>query len=504
MLLQSLGSLGSLLTTSNDYDTAEKYLNEYLDIVPKGKYSVILNGHIDLVKLYIKKEDYQNANKFNERALEIADSIQSTDLKIDLFVNKCIIFTKLKDFDLAYQAYEEGNKLASQIGNPYYIKNCKSVYASLLHEQKKYRKALTLYQELIEEEKSGENVMQNLMEYYGKLSEIEQALGNYQSSLRYLKLENEISDSLDLDKQKQLSAYLKIKFEAEEKQRENLELSAKVSASQSQRKLLLAIIIAGFLGSIFLAFGFFQKRTFNKRLKEDVASRTKDLENANEELSEFNKIFSHDLKEPLRSIVGFSALAQKEYGSGNSVKMNEYLTFVNKSGLQMHQLIEDVSSFQTLDVCLNSIKENTDCNEVIAKIEEANRSLIDERNVVIKYKDLPTITSNESILFLIFKNLIENAIKFNESPNPLITIEGKKEKDFQHFYISDNGIGIPAKFHKSIFHMFERLNDRGSYEGTGLGLSIVKKLLSKLGGTISIDRSELNVGTTFKISMPAG
>ena len=508
-LLQALASLGTTFTKANDYVNAENYYKEYLALIPSNRPSLRLSGYVDMVDAFIANRDFSNAEKYSELGLSVADSLKAKDFKVELLLDKIKINIEQKAYGVAARTYAEANSLALEMENASYEQNCKALYGQLLHAQMKNNEALNIYNELIEAERKGSGGLVRLYSYYSMASDIAYSAQDYKKGLEYLRLGNSIKDSLAFDDQKQKSEYLKIKFDAGQKEKENVLLNARVSQKQLENKLLFVIILGSLLASLLLAYFYFQKTKFNNRLKEEVKSRTFELQDSNkqlgilnDELNEFNRILSHDLKEPLRSIVGFSALAQKESDIQSNKKVNDYLEYIVKSGRQMHQLIDDVSSFQSMeDEGLEEIHE-VNCNDVISEIERSNYSLIIERNAKLKYENLPTIRSNKTILFLAFKNVIENGIKFNQLAEPIIEINYKLENEFHHFFISDNGIGIDPQFTDCVFNMFERLNDRGAYEGSGLGLSLTKKLLHKIEAVISIHESKVNEGTTFKISCP--
>ncbi len=226
---------------------------------------------------------------------------------------------------------------------------------------------------------------------------------------------------------------------------------------------------------------------------------TERLAEKNEELKRFNYIISHDLKEPLRSIVSFSNLAQRE--SKGQEKLQEYLQYVIKGGRQLHDLIEAVLEFHRLDYIPKDVEE-VDTNIVLDDVINSLRSLLYSQEGKVMYSNLPKIHSPNGVLFLVFKNLVENGIKYNQKPEPIVRINYKETPDEHLFYVSDNGIGIKPKYFEQIFVMFKRLHSRREFEGSGIGLAIVQKLLNKINGNIKVEKSILGEGTTFLISLP--
>jgi signal transduction histidine kinase len=122
-------------------------------------------------------------------------------------------------------------------------------------------------------------------------------------------------------------------------------------------------------------------------------------------------------------------------------------------------------------------------------------------NVVIA-NDWPAIEVQPSLLYNIFYRLIDNAVKFNKSPQKLIEIGWKPaDGEYHEFYVRDNGIGINLRYREKIFGLFERLHTSEEYQGTGIGLAVVKKCTDKLGGSIRLE-SKPGEGSTFFVTLP--
>lgn len=103
---------------------------------------------------------------------------------------------------------------------------------------------------------------------------------------------------------------------------------------------------------------------------------------------------------------------------------------------------------------------------------------------------------------MLFKNILENSIKFNQNEIPEISIRYYQETDNHCFEFKDNGIGIAQEFHQTVFDMFKRLNTRDVYIGSGLGLSTIRKMIEKMDRTIEVFESKPNHGSTFLVTFP--
>jgi signal transduction histidine kinase len=101
----------------------------------------------------------------------------------------------------------------------------------------------------------------------------------------------------------------------------------------------------------------------------------------------------------------------------------------------------------------------------------------------------------------VFKNLVENGIKYNDSEPPLVKIGYEELANFHRFTVTDNGIGVDKKYEEYIFELFRRLHPKTS-EGTGLGLAITKKIIHGMGGTIGLESNNSDEGSIFYFTLP--
>jgi signal transduction histidine kinase len=114
---------------------------------------------------------------------------------------------------------------------------------------------------------------------------------------------------------------------------------------------------------------------------------------------------------------------------------------------------------------------------------------------------LPSVTGDPTQLGELFKNLVSNAIKFNVSAHPVVTISASDGDGVVRVAVADNGIGIDPRYHDRIFELFERLHPQEEFEGTGAGLAICRKIVEGYGGRIRVE-SEPGHGSTFVFTLP--
>lgn len=252
-----------------------------------------------------------------------------------------------------------------------------------------------------------------------------------------------------------------------------------------------------------------RKQEYSQLLESEVKQRTQDLRKtnahllrSNEELERFAFIASHDLKEPIRNIISFTDLLKKEVSTTENEKANKFMDIIQKNTTQLYSLVRDTLEFSTLSNQDKTL-ESVDLNETLESVRSSISDTLERKNANILIVDqLPEIKANKTQMFLIFKNLIENGLKYNESDNPKISIAHTSDQEINTFSITDNGIGIDKKYSDKIFEMFSRLQKREGWEGTGLGLATCKKIIDQMGGRIWLE-SKIGHGSTFKFSIPS-
>lgn len=226
----------------------------------------------------------------------------------------------------------------------------------------------------------------------------------------------------------------------------------------------------------------------------------KKIQSKNNELEHFTNIVSHDLQEPLNSIIGFSKLLKKRKLDFNEVEKNS-LDIIDKSAIRMKEFV--ISLLDHYRLGKQTEKKDVNILELIDNIKSDLNNLIQNRNVQIIYKGKNlTFKAFEHDITKLFQNIIANGIKYtNETTHPKIIIQAKENIRNYIFSIRDNGIGIAKEDQEKIFDAFYRINSTSKVSGTGLGLSHCKKIIELHDGQIWLE-SELGKGSTFYFSIP--
>lgn len=558
-----LNNLGLCFKSEFAYDKSieafQKALSLHDEYLPANRLKLLLLGNIG--DTYVTLEDFQNAQQYYDELFEVAKELKDEKTLMIHVETKALLLCKLHKHDEAVQVIEEALPKLKAFGDYQSIVKTQIVYSNILLDQKNFKKAYEVLNDAqsniqtynLKAEQCG--ILLNLSKVYLAENKIikakEAGSAAFTCGLKnpdaYLKMEtakhlvrvyhanNEVAKAAELfaqynDLQKEHSdiqkqkAYIKteLSYKVKHKEAENALLLAKQRESevtiQSQKTFMSSLLIILLLSFILVAFAvraYILKQKQNKILDKKVLVRTaelnqsyKKLEKSNKKLAQSNKelekfayIASHDLKQPLSTILNFSKLLSKEVENTQHSESKLYLKYILDSGKRMMNLIEDVLEYSKLNIEDQAL-ETIDLNELVEEVKEMSESYLEKRNALIKIKDpLPIIKGDKNRMLIVFKNLIENGVKYNTSEKPTIIISNKKEGDFFKISFHDNGIGIEEQYHDKLFQMFCRLQNHHDYEGSGLGLSICKKIINSLGGKIGLE-NQSKQGSSFYFELP--
>jgi signal transduction histidine kinase len=273
---------------------------------------------------------------------------------------------------------------------------------------------------------------------------------------------------------------------------------------------LFAFII--FLVSFIVILKEFRQRV---QYQQQLEQKIKETNAYNIELKQIAFATSHDLQEPLRRIQTFNDMLVTKYSEELDGEGRMIISRINHSAQRMQGLIEDLRNFSNLARDESEL-ENINADELLKSVIDSLQEKIDQKNTVIHIGQMPAIIGYRRQLFLMFRSLLDNSIKFSKpAVVPVITIQWVKttgqelehidhksiKKEFIKISICDNGIGFDNEFRQKMFLIFQRLHNGVEYEGRGLGLAIVEHVMTNHNGYVSA-KGEVNQGAVFNLYFP--
>lgn len=220
----------------------------------------------------------------------------------------------------------------------------------------------------------------------------------------------------------------------------------------------------------------------------------------------FCRSLSHDFKAPIRNITQLTSILKGQLTERAALKENECELFskIDERLATMNRLIDGLYHYILTEELEPPSDTLVDLNVIMAELKEL---FAGDKKVTIKYSHLPTIKGNDTQIYLLLQNILENGIKFCQR-EPVIVVSALTQHSSvfahdlsYHIKICDNGIGIDKAFLKEVFQPFRRLHADSDYAGSGLGLSVVERIMNNHNGKIRVE-SNLNEGTCITLAFP--
>jgi signal transduction histidine kinase len=241
-----------------------------------------------------------------------------------------------------------------------------------------------------------------------------------------------------------------------------------------------------------------QIHSLNQQLQKRVAQLTE----TNQALEAFTYSIAHDLRAPLRAMLGFSRALLEDYGAAMDASGQDFANRIVGSAKRMDDLIQDLLSYSRLSreqIKLGRVKLEAALDEVLKQCEPQVR----EKEAEIRVESLHSeVWAHRGVLVQMLVNLVSNSLKFVATGvKPRVRIWSEVGGPWVRLSIQDNGIGIASEHHQRIFRVFERLHGPEEYPGTGIGLANVSKAAERMGGRVGVE-SQLHQGSRFWVELP--
>lgn len=218
-------------------------------------------------------------------------------------------------------------------------------------------------------------------------------------------------------------------------------------------------------------------RRLNAELEQRVEERTRQLDDANQQLEAFNYSVAHDLRAPLRTIDGFSQILLEDHAGGLDEEARRLLERVRRNTTRMNDLIEDLLRLSRLGRC-ELRRRVVDLSQLASDV---NVEIAGDRSSVVEIQAGVIASGDEGLLRIVLTNLFANAWKFTaRTSQPRIAFG----MDGAAYYVRDNGVGFDMTRVETMFGAFQRFHASAEFPGTGIGLAIVQRIIHRHGGRV--------------------
>lgn len=239
----------------------------------------------------------------------------------------------------------------------------------------------------------------------------------------------------------------------------------------------------------------------NMSLENRVEARTAELQRINKELESFSYAVSHDLRAPIRSMIGFSQALLEDYANKLDAEGKDFLQRIRNAGASMNELIDALLKLSRLTRA--ELKKQKACiSDLAIELVEEIRSEQPDLHVKFVVEKHLTASFDASLLRIALLNLLNNAIKFTRAKaNPLVEFGSfSSPNNIQIFYVRDNGVGFDMQYADHLFGAFQRLHSHREFEGMGIGLATVARIIHRHHGEIWAE-AEMGKGATIYFTL---
>ncbi|MFK7771320.1 MAG: ATP-binding protein [Saprospiraceae bacterium] len=470
MTILGITALGNTWASLKDFEKALEYINESIELAKKiGDEEELAWASINAGHTLGLLDRFEESEFFLKQAYDLSFVIGNKLLTAYSLEQMSDLHLKQNKLDDALLTLDESYNIFVELGQTSSIKNATKKYAEIYYEQKEFAK----YKEYTDKYISlKDSIFSN--EMMETMSSLKQDF-----EIHKIERENEITI---LTKNKELI-------------KANSNTTMSITCGAIIISLLFLILMYSRNKSAF------EKNEILEAKNDEILRQNQILADSNRDLEKFAYIISHDLKEPLRNINGFTKLLLRELKQYKTEKkVFEYGSFITNGTKQMGDLLNGLLDYSKIGVD-KSERELSNLENIATLVKNSLKIQLDEKNCEVIINPLPDVLCRPTQLNQVFQNLISNAIKFGKPDGNVITFSAKDLGSEYQISIQDQGIGIDDEYQKDIFVVFKRLHNRGMYSGSGIGLATCKKVVEDHGGRIWV-KSKKGEGACFSFTLP--
>jgi len=231
-------------------------------------------------------------------------------------------------------------------------------------------------------------------------------------------------------------------------------------------------------------------------LAADLARQKNSLEVIGQELESLTYSISHDLRAPLRHVIGFSGVLLEDFGDSLDAAAHNYLDCIVRGARKMELSIEALLKLSRISR-QDFRPAKVDLSQIVRDCASALAQSAPERRVSITIADGLSVRADAALLKAAMENLLDNAWKYTGKKEAATIEFGRTQQGGNTvFYLRDNGVGFDMRYADRLFGPFQRMHKEGEFEGLGIGLAAVQRIIHRHGGKIWADAA-VDAGATF-------
>ncbi|HNP19871.1 MAG TPA: tetratricopeptide repeat-containing sensor histidine kinase [Fulvivirga sp.] len=498
MVYKNLGNLEKALLYNKKSMAVKGVLNDTFSL------SI---SYLNLGNIYRQMKQYDSAIMSQKTALKLSEGIKDTVGIAYAMYNLGSAYYNQKQFVDSEKAYTKALALFKKNNLNSLVMACYNSLSIVMREANNLNKATEYALNALELAKQF-NTKPELKLIYETLYNLSKVKGDFETALMYHEQFTAYSDSL-LNQQK-IEAIKELETNFEITQRDskiellnkNHELNTLALSQAKRTKVLFIILSLLLLGILVVTYRNFK---IKKKSEKELSEKNNQLKELNAAKDKFFAIIAHDLRNPLSAFQSLSTGLAENFKQLSENDLENYLVNLKKSSEQLVNLLHNLLQWALSQT--NKLTKHTEPLDINAILQK-NIDLLKE-NAAQKKVSIKTEISSDSIAFgdahtidIVFRNLISNAIKFN-NPGGDIVIKTKKEENQLTISIIDTGIGMTEDDTRKLFSIVEDTSSIGNSreKGTGLGLILCKEFIDKNNGEIMVE-SKIGEGTIFNVILP--
>ncbi len=456
------------------------------------------------LKSYFNSLEYYRKEKSEQNEISVAN----------LENNIGNIYKDLKKYDKAleyfYKAKEGKSKHKQYTSLVSTLSNIGDIYV----ERKQFKEALVIYSEALTLAVENKSIRLQ-KDVYSDLSNMYKEQGNFKLAYENFKTSTHLKDSIISEKNNNIIADLKVKYDSDKKENENKvllkdnELQLTKTANERKQKLLFATLsLLILLAGIFVFIQYRTKQKLNKQLaqiNEKIKNQNTTLKTLNKELidSEENltlanagkdqliSMLSHDLYNPITSVINYTNLTLETAGQQSKEDLQSSLASINNAVIPLQDLLDNILQWaRSQRSNLKANFEEINLNAIISDIIKLYQPLAAFKQIRIVYNSLSedTIKSDRLMVYFIVRNIVNNAVKFSPEGKEIV-INTTTGNNFTVISVKDQGNGFKPEILAQLNNT--ETNDlKGQVSGSGIGLSVSRKFIKLLNGAIEFRNGE--------------